>query len=287
MSTGNFKINADHWLEATANGKYQVDTQSYLATKNNTPFSKGEADSIVIHYTAGRNGKSSSEFLSRTNVKASAHLVVDRGGTVYQLVPFNKKSWHAGTSSYKDRKYYNNYSIGIELDNAGIMTPVGDKYKAWFGGKYLADDVVREVHRNEKEPRYWHTFTQEQIDICEEIVNLLIEKYPSMQERKEILGHEEISPGRKSDPGPAFPLDRLRDQAFSQDRAMEDAEMPDLGKVAVSKLNIRATPSAHSEKVAKPLQQGKEVKIIGEEGDWYEVATEVRGWVHKDYVETK
>ena len=287
MSSGIFKINADHLLEST-DPKITVDTTTYVADKNQTPFNAGEAASIIIHYTAGRSGASSSKYMARPDVKASAHLVIDRKkGIIYQLVPFNIKSWHAGKSSYKDRKYYNNFSIGIEIDNAGPLTPAGSKFKSWFGAVYEPEEVVRAIHRNEKEPRYWHTYTEEQIDICEEIVSALVNHYQSMKVKKQVLGHEEISPGRKQDPGPAFPLDKLRDHVFSEDRALEADDGPDTGKVAASKLNIREAPSGHAEKVAKPLPRGKEIKILSTQDDWYEVSTEVRGWVHKDFIDTK
>ncbi|MFQ5584692.1 MAG: SH3 domain-containing protein [Calditrichia bacterium] len=127
------------------------------------------------------------------------------------------------------------------------------------------------------------------MDLVEEICQLLIERYSISA----ILGHEEISPGRKSDPGPAFPLDVLRYRLLEMDRA-EDEEKPAaapaatttkaFGVVTASKLNIRSGPSLSAETVASPLTGGTFVDILQEKDGWYEVEARIRGWVKKDYV---
>lgn len=78
-------------------------------------------DTIVLHYTAGVNARSSAEFLARDEVKASAHVVIGRDGKVFQLVPFDTEAWHAGRSLYKGRANLNRCSLGIELDNLGRL----------------------------------------------------------------------------------------------------------------------------------------------------------------------
>src|SRR3712207_3108466 len=80
-------------------------------------FAAGKADTIVVHYTAGRSAKSSASTLSRPGSGVSAHLVVGRGGELFQLVPFDTVAWHAGASAWKGRTGLNRYSIGIEIDN--------------------------------------------------------------------------------------------------------------------------------------------------------------------------
>lgn len=279
----NFTINAQHLLEKTSGGQYDVDNTAYIANKNEDLFKEGFPDSLIIHYTAGRSGESSARYLAKDDVKASAHLVVDQSGKVFQVVPFNKKSWHAGDSIYNGRRYYNHFSIGIELDNAGKLTPSGADFVSWFGKRYTANEAVRATHRNENKPRYWHVYTEAQIAVCEEISSLLVAHY----DMKEILGHEEISPGRKSDPGPAFPLDKLRSDIFSQERTVEESALPEKGVVTASKLNIRALPEGGAEKVAKPIPKGKEVSVLEERDGWYRVSTQVEGWVSKKFIETK
>lgn len=256
------------------------------ASKNDDNFSRGALDTVVIHYTAGRSAESSAKYLARDDVKASAHIVIGRDGKIFQLVPFNKMSWHAGRSSYMGRSGFNSYSIGIELDNAGILTKVGSHYQAWFGKKYPEEEVVHAVHRNENRAAYWHAYTEEQLQVCEEIVELLVDKY----DLKMILGHEEISPGRKQDPGPAFPLDKLRNRILHSNRKDDEPveeKQPASAEVVASSLNIRSGPAASFDKIARALPRGTEVKILEEQNGWYRVHTSIEGWVSRGYVKLK
>jgi len=247
--------------------------------KNKDKFKSGNLDTIVVHYTAGRSAESSANFLCG-EVKASAHLVIGREGEIYQLVPFDTIAWHAGDSAYGDRKWLNQYSIGIEIDNAGVLTEVGSEYQAWFGKKYQANDVVFATHRNETNPKYWHTYTEQQIEACNQVCELLIQKYGI----KTILGHEEISPGRKQDPGPAFPLDRFRDNLLSQNRSDNPDSIEKNGEVVADFLNIREGAGVAFKKVAKALPQGTKVKVLEERNGWYKVETSLEGWVGKGHI---
>ena len=267
----------------TAKNLLQGEKVQHLSCpKNTSKFKAGDLDTIIIHYTAGRDAESSAKYLVRPDIKASAHLVIGRKGEIYQLVPFDTISWHAGTSSYMGRSGYNSYSIGIELDNAGVLTKTGGEFTAWFGKKYLPNEAMEATHRNESTSRFWHIYTQEQMEACEEICELLIENY----KLKHILGHEEISPGRKQDPGPAFPLDKLRDKLLSHNRIDQDTSLAEAkeGETIPPKLNIRRGPSASFEMVAQPLPAGAKVKVIEEANGWYKVETVIEGWVSKGYV---
>ena len=163
----------------------------------------GEPDMIILHYTAGTSAESSAKFLVRPDVKASAHVVIGRDGQVIQLVPFNIEAWHAGKSSYGGRSELNHYSIGIELDNAGELQRVGDRYYSCFGREYSPDQVY--TTEEEGRARYWHSFTEGQFAVTEEICRLLKACYGI----KYLVRHSDITP-RKTDPGPAFPFDELR-----------------------------------------------------------------------------
>lgn len=252
-------------------------------TKNTQLFQAGKLDTIVIHYTAGSSAESSIATLVDPNVKASAHVVVARDGTITQLVPFNIIAWHAGPSQFGNRVGFNQYSIGIEIDNAGLLEKRGDQYYAWFGRAYDAQDVVFAVHRNQKAPNYWHVFTQKQIQVVEELCQALVDTY----KLKYILGHEEISPLRKIDPGPAFPLDKLRDKIFGGSRDSDTSENTKTseGIVSVDMLNIREDADLNADKVAKPLKKGMKVKIVGAKNGWYKVTTEVTGWVSAKFIQ--
>lgn len=242
-------------------------------------------DTVVIHYTAGPSAESAIRTMSDPAKKVSAHLVVDYNGSVTQLVPFDTIAWHAGKSSHLGRSGLNHYAIGIEIVNAGKLLKSGNAYVSWFGRKYAAEDVVYAVHRNETTPAYWHAYTEKQISTVEEICNLLVKEYDIQY----ILGHEEISPGRKIDPGPAFPLDKMRNRVLDlnprdDDSAIEDDGILGQGLVTAPKLNIRSGPAGSWEKIAKPLDRNQVVKILEKKDGWYRVSTEIEGWVSADYI---
>lgn len=178
-----------------------------LSPNHSGKFKPGMPDTIVLHYTAGP-AKPSINTLTNPKVKASAHLVVDIDGSVTQLVPFNLISWHAGRSSHGGRTGLNKYSIGIEMVNWGMLTKKGDKFYTWTGHLIDRVDVIKDTHRNQTKPGYWHAYTVEQMRAVEKLCRLFINEYRI----KHILGHEEIAPIRKIDPGPAFPLDILREK---------------------------------------------------------------------------
>ncbi len=245
-------------------------------------FVKGNLDTIILHYTAG-NASASINTLLNPKSLSSAHLVVDRDGSITQLVPFNKIAWHAGQSSYNGRTGYNNYSVGIEIVNAGPLTKSGNVYRSWYGEAFNPSEVIEAIHRNQSTPKFWHIYTPEQITAVTNLCTVLIEEY----NMKYILGHEEIAPTRKTDPGPAFPLDKIRTQLLGGSSRVDDAEedLPDSGRVNVNNLNIRALPNVKAELVAKPLTKGTKVKILSESNGWYNVKVEIEGWVAAKFIE--
>jgi N-acetylmuramoyl-L-alanine amidase len=244
-------------------------------------FDKGLPDTIVLHYTAGPFKPALNTF-TNPKARASAHLIIDRDGSVTQLVPFNIEAWHAGNSSYGNRSGMNKFSIGIEIVNSGPLTKSGNVYRSWYGSAFNPSDVLEATHRNETQPRFWHTYTEEQILVAQEICQLLLDTYNI----KFILGHEEIAPGRKQDPGPAFPLDRLRNKLLKEERSNNaPADLPDLGRISANTLNIRKSPAEDAPKVALPLVKGTKVKILDQSNGWYKVRTEIEGWVLGKFVD--
>jgi len=175
------------------------------------PFAGGLPDTLVIHYTAGANAQSAIDILSDPERRVSAHLVVGRDGCIAQLLPLDTVGWHAGKSEWQGRSGLNNYSIGIEIDNAGQLEEKDGRCVSWFGRPYPAEEVVWGVHRNQRELTPWHLFPYEQIRVVDELCALLAATYDITS----IVGHEEIAPGRKIDPGPAFPLDEMRQRLLS------------------------------------------------------------------------
>ncbi len=247
------------------------------------PFKDGLPDTVIIHYTAGSSAESSAAWLKNPSAKASAHLVVGKKGQIIQLAPFNIRTWHAGRSAWKGRTGLNQYSIGIELDNAGLLNKSGEGYLTSFNKKIDDANVVLARHKLGTEERAWEAYTPKQIEVAEQICMALKEAYNI----SEILGHDDIAPTRKVDPGPAFPLVALQNSVlFGRDEDFDepDEEILARGIVTADNLNVRSEPGIESSLVSNPLPQGTKLSIAKREGDWIYVKTEIEGWVSKKWV---
>ncbi len=237
---------------------------------------------LVVHFTAGHTAASSINWLTNADAKASAHLVIGRDGSINQLVPFNRIAWHAGMSRWEGLTGMNSHSIGIELDNAGILTRQGEKWKAWFGGEYGDNEVIEAVHKNENQIRAWHGYTEKQISSALEVGRLLVRRY----KLKDVVGHDDIAPGRKKDPGPAFPMESFR--AAILGRRETDSE----SYRTITNLNIRAGPGqTFSRLVGKALPPDTRLVLHRREGEWCFVDVldkqgipDLSGWVHGGYI---
>lgn len=251
-----------------------TDKTSGRYTSDNLP------DTIVIHYTGGTTLGGAQSTLQDPNVKASAHLLVDYDGSIVQLVPFSHIAWHAGKSNYNGRSGFNKYSIGIEIVNPGYLVKTGNnEFRTAYGHTVEPENAALLRHKNENEARYWHEYKEAQLVVTEKICFALKAAFPIQY----ILGHDEISPKRKTDPGPCFPIESLRGKILDL-RSMDDDDFPDTGVVAVDNLNIRANASASADKVAKPLKKDAIVHVLEEKDGWYKVKTEITGWVSAQYI---
>jgi N-acetylmuramoyl-L-alanine amidase len=235
---------------------------------------------LVFHYTAGKSAQSSIDWLTNPEAKASAHLILARDGSICQLAPFNVKTWHAGVSNWDGVSGLNSCSIGIEMDNAGPLKKVGDKYQAWFGTLYGEDQVIYAKHRFDDESRWWQAYTEVQIQRALELAQLLVRHY----DLKDVVGHEDIAPERKRDPGPAFPLEHVR--AMVLGRSEEEQVRY---RVMASSLNIRSGPGVEFSSVAEPLKQGTAVVLLEKRDRWSKVELvengDIEGWVRNTFLE--
>ena len=107
-------------------------------------------------------------------LKVSSHLLIRRTGELVQYVPFTKRAWHAGKSIFLDREACNDFSIGIELEGS--------------------DDIP---------------YTDEQYAMVSKVSRAIMVAYPNITTDR-IVGHSDIAPGRKTDPGSAFDWERFR-----------------------------------------------------------------------------
>jgi len=273
----------DHKL-TDAEGKIQI---SFEETPNvSGPFAAGLPDTIVIHYTAGSSLKSSASWLRNPQAQASAHLVVGKSGDVIQLAPFNIKTWHAGRSTWKGRSGLNQYSIGIEIDNAGILTRTPEGFLTNFNKKVDSENVVLATHKLDTVEKGWEAYTTEQIEVIEQICLALKQFYPI----GEIVGHDDIAPSRKRDPGPAFPMLSLQNKVMigrNEDLPDEDEIPLGAGIVTAEKLNIRTGPSSNNPLVSGPLLKDTKVEILKSEAGWSYIKTNIEGWVSNRWLQSR
>jgi N-acetylmuramoyl-L-alanine amidase len=243
-------------------------------------------DTLVIHYTAGLTLDSAVRTLCDPAAKASAHFVVDRDGKVVQLVEIDTVAWHAGVSRHLSRSGLNKYSLGIEIVNAGRLnrTAAGE-FVTWFGSRVEAKDALQLLHRNESALAWWHAYTEQQVESVFELSRQLVAGLPI----KNILGHEEIAPGRKSDPGPAFPLDQMRARLLGthRDADEESDELTQVatGVISASLLNTRTGPSVLSPVASVPLRRGTAVTIVGSQPGWLKISSPLSAWVKREHVD--
>ena len=215
---------------------------------------------IIIHFTAGSSAESSVEWFKNTAAKASAHIVIGRDGKVFQQIDFNTKAWHAGNSQWGEHNGFNDFSIGIELDNPGRLTSnkSGDKFLSWFKKEYNGENVVEATHKHEKQYSHWLQFTEKQIQACFEICRLLKTTYKI----DDILGHDDIAPYRKNDPGPLFPLESFRAKLLGR----ED-DTADVFKITSENTNLRTGPGLEYQSIAQ-LKKDTKVEFIKNNNGW-------------------
>ena len=127
---------------------------------------------VVIHYTGMKKESLAIKRLCNPVTKVSSHYFLKKNGSILELVPDLYEAWHAGKSSWKKYSSLNKYSIGIEIQNSG--------------------------HDNSYE-----NFSSKQIISLKSLLKYLVKTYKI--DKKNILGHSDISPNRKKDPGEKFP----------------------------------------------------------------------------------
>lgn len=198
------KVLADHWLSDAKRLKYPAGPEMKIRRFG------------IAHFTAGATALSSYNFwLSGEAQGAEAHVIIDRDGTPYQIRPFNQRCDHAGTSTWTDPKTgkvytaLNSCTIGVEFANAGDSARAdGTAFpsKSKPGGIILPAGVIQARHKNGGPAKFWERYPEPQILAGIAVFKAITERY----KLDDIVGHEDIAPKRKVDPGPAFPMARLR-----------------------------------------------------------------------------
>ncbi len=138
-------------------------------------------DMLVLHYTGMKTAKAALERMQHPDSKVSSHYLIDEDGEVFQLVQENKRAWHTGVSKWQGDADLNSRSIGIEIANGGWNIP-------------LADGTL---------PPYRRSQIEAVINLSQSVLSRF--KIPHSR----IVGHSDIAPDRKDDPGEHFPWEEL------------------------------------------------------------------------------
>jgi len=156
---------------------------------------------IIIHYTGMQSQRESIMRLCNPKSMVSSHFVISQSGKIYRLVPDNQIAWHAGKSCWGKYKNLNKNSIGIELVNKGHEFS-------------------------------YTNFKKKQLSSLIKICKILIKKYKI--KKRNIIGHSDIAPLRKIDPGEKFPWKGLADKKIGIWHNCKNKDLLKFRKVRIS-----------------------------------------------------
>lgn len=232
-----------------------------------------------IDWLAGKGGNNGS----------SAHFVVARDGKVTQLADCNVVTWHAGQSKWRGRSNLNSCSIGIEIDNPGSMSRVNDNtMRGWFGNVTgQSEDFARKATPQHGD-HWWMHYSPEQIEAVTGMCVAMRQAYGI----EEIITHWLISPGRKVDTNPLFPLEALRARVYGTPDMPPEGPPPAPvefkadATINTAGTNLRRQPSM-GDNIVGPLPLNLRVDVQAVSGEWYLIRTpaNARGYVYKDLID--
>ena len=176
---------------------------NYSSNFNQKKRLKKEIKFIIIHYTGMKSEKGALDRLTNIQSEVSSHYFISKNGNITLLIPELYIAWHAGKSKWKRQNLLNKNSIGIEITNPGHR----------FGYK---------------------NFTYKQINSTIILIRYLVNKYRIS--KKNILGHSDIAPDRKKDPGEKFPWEYLAKKKLSIWHNIKKQELKNLRKKKCNKI---------------------------------------------------
>lgn len=162
---------------------------------------------IILHYTEELLGTTLKIFMGHTSAKVTSHYTVSEEGTVFQHTDESIGARHAGVSYWRNKTELNKHAVGIEHVNCGYR-------------KFVDQPAGIVIEGSDKE---WHPFEHEQIAASIALCRYLIKKYNIAP--RNIVGHCDVAPKRKMDPGPLFPWQQLAEHGIGAWPAAEHIEL--------------------------------------------------------------
>lgn len=169
--------------------------------KTRGKYKYGYPQGAIIHFTAGRDNAKATMAYGRS--QGHAYLCIAGSGTIYQAHPLNRWGYHAGKSYVKGLgSGVSQYLVGIEVCCAGKLEkkPNGT-FRSWFGETYSDDEVRYSTRRANIQPGWYHQYTTEQEASLVKLIKWLYWQSGGLFKLEYVLGHDEVSPVRKNDPG--------------------------------------------------------------------------------------
>ncbi len=179
-------------------------------------YALGHPRGAVVHFTAGAYGLSELDLARQCGY---AYFLVDERGGVHQGFPLDRWGSHAGRSAWPGLgpNGVSRHLVGIEVDCAGLLAPDGHgAFKTWWGKSIAAADVrvVSPVPgtKDNRAAGAYHRYTEAQEAALVDLLLWLKANAPDVFDLELVLGHDEVSPGRKQDPGGSLsmPMPSLR-----------------------------------------------------------------------------
>ena len=175
--------------------------RSYSPNFNLPKRAKNKIKFIIIHYTGMKKESAAIKRLQDPKSNVSSHYLIKKNGEITNLVPDLYEAWHAGKSKWKKFDSLNKYSIGIEINNPGHEFS-------------------------------YNTFNLKQINSLKKLLSFLIKKYNIKADH--ILGHSDIAPDRKKDPGEKFPWEKLSKKRLCKWHSLNRKKIKKFRSISVS-----------------------------------------------------
>jgi N-acetyl-anhydromuramyl-L-alanine amidase AmpD len=230
---------------------------------------------IVLHYTAGYTSNQCYDVLSKRGL--SVHFTIERDGKLYRYLDDGDRGWHAGYGQWGGRSNMNHHSFGVEIVNFGWADGefTGSSPYGVYRHKSTSDPEIfpsnREFYRDEKyknskvrvvtkqecaqfldhrgawDGKYWATYPDAQIEAVSWQVWQWMKEYKILPEN--VVGHEHVTPHRKSDPGPAFPWKKIEERIARYAKC----EMPELYNIEFNNKGRVKAVQSHCSRMGIPV----------------------------------